>query len=341
MRIAVDAMGGDHAPREIVKGAVEAALGLPAVSRIFLVGDEEAIRRELKAFPSVPSTLEVRHASETVAMDETPAMAVRKKKDSSIGRSVDLVKAGEADAVMSAGNTGAVVVAASLKLRTLEGVERPAIATVMPTQNRPFILIDAGACLDCPPSQLAQFAVMGSVYSRAILGQDKPVVGLLSIGGEDSKGNEITKETFQLLSKSPLNFRGNVEGHDLFKGETDVVVCDGFVGNIVLKTAESVAHAIAHWMRQEFTANPWRVAGALLLTGARKAMTRRMDPELYGGAPLLGVNGVCIITHGASSARAIYHAIRVAAESVHHHINASIIADITHSNASWNPKTTP
>jgi glycerol-3-phosphate acyltransferase PlsX len=327
MRIAVDAMGGDYAPAEIVKGALDAANGLKGVDQVLLVGDADAIQRELsRVGRSVPKMIEVRHASEVVGMDEAPALAVRRKRDSSIGRAVDLVKAGEADAVVSAGNTGAVVAAATLKLRTLEGVERPAIATVMPTRERPFILIDAGANLDCPPGLLKQFAVMGSVYSNVILGREQPIVGLLSIGGEATKGNETTKEAYRLLSDSNLNFRGNVEGHDLFRGETDVVVCDGFVGNVVLKTSESVATAIGHWMKSEFKRNPVRIAGALMLRGALKAMKVKMDPEMYGGAPLLGVNGICIITHGASTSRAIFHAIRVASESVHQHLNEQIVS---------------
>ncbi|MBL7115575.1 MAG: phosphate acyltransferase PlsX [Kiritimatiellae bacterium] len=327
MRIAVDAMGGDHAPREIVKGAVKAARGLKGVSRIILVGDEQAIRKELALHGAIPDLIEVMHASDVVAMDEAPAQAVRRKKDSSIGRAVDLVKAGEADAVVSAGNTGAVVVAATLKLRTLAHIERPAIATIMPTANRRAVLVDAGANTDCTPKMLTQFAVMGSVYARVILGQKSPIVGLLSIGGEASKGNEITKETFRMLSDSPLNFCGNVEGHDLFEGHTDVVVCDGFVGNVVLKTCESTAKAMAHWLKQEFTRTPWRTLGALMLKGAVRDMKKKTDPELQGGAPLLGAKGVCIITHGSSSYRAIYHAIRVAAESVHHHLNEVIVSE--------------
>jgi len=328
MRIAVDAMGGDYAPREIVKGAAEAALKLPGLSKILLVGRPGDIERELALCPDTKGRIEIRAASEVVEMAEAPALAVRRKKDSSIGRAVDLVKAGEADAVVSAGNTGAVVVSATLKLRTLDGVARPAIATVMPTQGRPLVLIDAGANTDCDALLLSQFAAMGSVYANVILGCESPVVGLLSIGGEETKGNEITKEAFKRLSGSPLNFRGNVEGHDLFRGETDVIVCDGFVGNVVLKASESVVHAVTHWMKQEFKRNPVRMCGAMLLRGALKTMKRRMNPELYGGAPLLGVNGVCIITHGASSSIAIYHALRVAVESVHHHLNELIVSKI-------------
>jgi len=328
MRIAVDAMGGDYAPREVVKGAVEAARRLSGVSRIFLVGDRAVIEAEMAALGASDENMEIRHASEVVTMDEAPAQAVRRKKDSSIGRAIDLVKDGDADAVVSAGHTGACVVAATLKLRALDGVERPAIAAVMPTRGRPFVLIDAGANIDCGGALLAQFAVMGSLYSKTILGRESPVVGLLSIGGEATKGNEATKQAFGLLRESALNFRGNVEGHDLFDGELDVVVCDGFVGNIVLKTSESIAKAIGHWMKEEFTRTPVRLAGTALLHGALKNMKHRMDPETYGGAPLLGVNGICIITHGASSSHAIYHAIRVAKESVHQNLSEAIIRDI-------------
>jgi glycerol-3-phosphate acyltransferase PlsX len=329
MRIAVDAMGGDFAPREIVKGSIEAARSLNGINKLILVGDQKAIEEEISlTVGRRPSSIEIVHASQVVDMGEAPAQAVRKKKDSSVARAVDLVKAREADAVVSAGNTGAMVVAATLKLRTLAGIGRPAIATVFPTKGKPVVLLDAGASLDCDASLLTQFGVMGSVYSKVILGQDYPEVGLLSIGGEDSKGNEITKSTFRKLSETHLNFKGNVEGHDLFRGETDVVVCDGFIGNVVLKTTESVAHAMGHWMKEEFKANPVRMFGALLLSGALRVMKKKMDPECYGGALLLGVNGVCIITHGASSAKAIYHAIRVASESVDHHLNGQIVSEI-------------
>ncbi len=327
MRIAVDAMGGDHAPREIVAGAVRAARELKDLTSLILVGQEEVIRQELKQYGAIPEKLVIRHASEVVGMEETPALAIRKKRDNSISRMMDMINAGEADAAVSAGNTGAMVVAATLKLRTLEGINRPAIATVMPTMGRPIVLIDAGANTDCVAELLAEFGVMGSVYAREILGQPNPVVGLMSIGGEDSKGNEITKEAFRLLSDAPVNFRGNVEGHDLFRGEIDVVVCDGFVGNVVLKTSESVAHAIGSWLKKEFKANVIRILGAILLQGALKTIKRKMDPEMFGGAPLLGVNGVCIISHGSSSRTAIFHAVRVACESVGHRVNDHIIEE--------------
>jgi glycerol-3-phosphate acyltransferase PlsX len=328
MRIAVDAMGGDRAPCEVVAGAVNAALAQSSISKIILVGDEVAIRAEFEKLPSVPENVVIHHAAEVVGMGEAPALAVRKKKDSSIGRAVDLVKKGEADAVVSAGNTGAAVVAASLKLRTLGPVERPTIATVMPTCGEPFVLVDAGANIDCSAALLAQFAAMGTVYCRQMFQRDRPVVGLVSIGGEASKGNEVTKEAFRLLSESKLNFKGNVEGRDLFEGGTDVVVCDGFVGNIILKTSESVAKAVGHLLKRELVKNPVRMMGTLLLKGALRSMKKQVDPETYGGAPLLGVNGVCIIAHGSSSRRAIAQAIGVARESVDRQLNDMIVREL-------------
>jgi len=279
MRIAVDAMGGDYAPREIVAGAVKAARDLPQIKTLYLVGDKMAVEAELAKHGPTPASIQIVHASEVVGMDESPASAVRRKKDSSIARSVDLVKKGEADAVFSAGSTGAAVASCQLRLRTLEGIDRPAIVAVFPSPTKPFLLLDAGATPDCSPVNLKQFAIMGSVYSREIMGVSSPKVGLMSIGEEDAKGNETTKETFGLLEKSNLNFAGNIEGHDLFEGEIDVVVCDGFTGNVILKTSESVGHAISTWLKSEFTKNPIRILGALLLRGALKAFKKKIDPE--------------------------------------------------------------
>jgi len=319
-------MGGDFAPRNIVAGTVDAIRRLDHVTKVLLVGREDEVRAELGRFKRVDySRLEIVPATEVVAMDEAPAVAIRRKKDSSIGRAVDLVRQGEADAVFSAGNTGAAVAAATLKLRTLKGVTRPAIATVMPTHRRPFVLIDAGANTDCDGRMLAQFAVMGSVYSEFVLKHERPTVGLLSIGGEEIKGNETTKEAFGLLRCSGVNFIGNIEGHDLFEGKADVVVCDGFVGNVVLKTCESVSHAIAGWLKTEFMRNPVRLLGYLLMRNGIKAIRKRGDPAASGGAPLLGTNGICIIGHGTSSPFAVYNAIRVACESVETDINHVII----------------
>ena len=328
MRIAVDAMGGDHAPSAIVEGAVQAARQLEHITKLFLVGDETAIKSELSKHGAPPASIEIRHCTEVIAMGETPATAVRRKRDSSINRAVDLVKDGEADAIFSAGSTGAQVASSQLKLRTLEGIDRPAIATVFPSPTRPFVLLDAGANTDCTPDMLRQFAVMGSIYSREILKVANPRVGLMSIGEEDAKGNSVTKETFSLLEKAGLNFAGNIEGHDLFEGEIDVVVCDGFVGNVVLKTSESVAHAIGVWLKQEFKANPLRIFGAICLSGALKSLKAKLDPSAYGGAPLLGVNGVSVIGHGSSNAFAVFNGIRVSAEAVKQDINHAIIAGV-------------
>lgn len=325
MRIAVDAMGGDFAPAAIVEGAVRAARELDQVTRIFLVGNETAVREELKRHGATPDKIEVRHCTEVVEMGESPATAVRRKRDSSINRATDLVREGQADALFSAGSTGAQVASSQLKLRTLAGVQRPAIATVFPSPTRPFVLLDAGANTDCSPLMLMQFAVMGMVYSRELLKVANPRIGLMSIGEEDAKGNATTKETFGLLEKSGLNFAGNIEGHDLFEGEIDVVVCDGFVGNVVLKTSESVAHAIGLWLKQEFKANPLRLFGALCLSGALKSLKSKLDPSQYGGAPLLGVNGVSIIGHGSSNATSVFNGIRASAEAVTHDINHLIV----------------
>ncbi len=331
MKIAVDIMGGDLAPRETVRGCVDAAARLaefPGISQIVMVGQEPLVRAELAACGGrLGDSLGLVHAGEVVAMQEAPAAAVRRKRDNSISRCLDLMRGGEARAMVSAGNSGAVCAAALFKLGRLRGVERPAIACVLPTRTaRPMLLIDAGANTDCEPEWLAQFAVMGSVYSRLVLHRESPRVGLLSIGTEDSKGNEITKRAFKMLQNRErgLNFRGNVEGHDLFTGEIDVAVCDGFVGNVVLKTTESVARAIAFWMKEEFVRHPVRKLGALLLKGALRSMKRRMDPELYGGAVLLGVPGICVVAHGASTRRAIFHAIRVAATAIANDVSRTI-----------------
>ena len=325
MRIAVDAMGGDYAPCELVAGTVDAARTLPGISKLFLVGDGTAIRKELAKYGAISPKIEVRHCTEVVGMEESPASAVRRKKDSSISRSLDLVKNGEADAVFSAGNTGAAVAATTLKLRTLEGVERPVIAAVIPSPAKPFILIDAGANPDCTPRRLAQFAVMGNVFAHEIMGVAQPTIGLLSVGTEDSKGSGFTKDAFQILEKSHLNFVGNVEGHDLFEGKVDVIVCDGFVGNVVLKTCEAVAHAMKTWLKEEFTKTPVRMLGALLLKNAVAAIKKKSDPSTYGGAPLLGANGVVIIGHGVAKAPAVCNGIRVAGEWVNHHLNEQIV----------------
>jgi glycerol-3-phosphate acyltransferase PlsX len=322
MRISIDAMGGDYAPAEIVAGTLQAAEKLQGLEKLFLVGDESAIKAELaKHKGSVPSCIEIVHASEVVGMGESPAVAVRRKKDSSIVKSVMLVKEGKADAVFSAGNTGAAVATATLKLRTLEGVDRPAIATVMPTPKEPFVLLDAGANPDSTPEMIQQYAVMGSIYSREILGVDNPSVGLLSIGEEEAKGNETTKKTFGLLEKTKINFTGNVESRDLYGGKVSVAVCDGFVGNVVLKTSEAVASMISGWLKTMFKKSIFRILGYLLARNVFREMKQHADPSSYGGAPLLGANGVVIIGHGSSNAFATYNGIRVASEAIDHDVN--------------------
>ena len=329
IRIAIDAMGGDKAPGEIVKGVVEASRAWPDL-KLVLVGDQEVIKAELAKNSAAPSdSLSIFHASEAIAMCEPPAQAVRTKRDSSINRGMELLRDKKVDAFQSSGSTGAMVAAAILIARRSPAVKRPAIGTVFPTIGRPVLLLDAGANTDCGPVELEQFAIMGSIYSRAVLGQENPEVGLLSIGGEDLKGNDITKETLtQLRENKFLNFRGNVEGHDLFQGETDVIVCDGFVGNVVLKTIESEARAVAHMLKNAFKQNIFTMLAALLMRGALKKLKKTMDPETYGGAPLLGVNGTVIITHGASSHKAIYHAVRVAAECVRKDVAAKITGNL-------------
>ena len=336
IRIALDAMGGDNAPGEIVRGGVEAAFGLEDV-KVLLVGVKEQIDAELAKYPkevaaaTKKGTLEVIHAPDVAEMDESPVTAVRKKKDCSINVAMRLVKEGRADAFVSAGNSGAVATSAILNLGRIKGVQRPAIATILPTRipRRPLLLLDAGANMDCHADWLVQFAIMGSVYSQGVLKRTKPLVGLLSIGTEDCKGNEMTKETFRLLKEvKDIDFRGNVEGHDVFQGQTDVVVCDGFVGNVVLKTSESLAHAVSYFLKRECFRGIFRVLGAVLLKGAFKSLKAQLDPDIYGGAPLLGVPGAVIITHGSSSHKAIYYAVKAGVNAARNDVSGLISSRI-------------
>ncbi len=313
MIIALDAMGGDTAPAVTVRGALEAveSFGLEVV----LVGDEDRIRQELGSGRKV-SGISIQHSSEVVAMDEPPASALRRKKDSSIRVAVDMVKSGKADAVVSAGNTGAAMATSFFRLGLVQGVGRPGIATVMPGVEKPFILIDVGATVDCKPVHLLQFAVMGNIYAGTVLGRANPRVGLLSIGEEAGKGNELTKESFKLLEDSRLNFAGNVEGKEIFSGTVDVVVCDGFTGNVVLKTAEGLVESLAQMFRQEIAKSMLGKIGYLFLQAGLPDVKKKLDYSEYGGAPLLGINGICIISHGRSTSKAIRNALRVAADSV-------------------------
>jgi len=330
MKLALDAMGGDYAPVNPVEGAVAAAREFPDIELV-LVGDEKRIASELRKHGSDHKRISIHHASEVVEMGDNALHAVRRKKDSSINRAVDLVKAGDAEAVVTAGHTGALVTAATLKLRTLPGIDRAGIATVMPTEKNLFLLIDAGANIDATPDHLVGYAIMGSIYSRLVINRDvaKPRVGLMSIGSEAGKGNEFTREVYQHLSAARINFVGNVEGHALFNDPVEVVVCDGFIGNVVLKTAESLATAIFLWLKNELSKNPMRYAGAMLAKDAFKAIRKKTNTEEYGGMPLLGVNGICIKAHGNSSPKAIKNAIRVAREAVEQKINDRIIKEIS------------
>jgi glycerol-3-phosphate acyltransferase PlsX len=328
MKIALDAMGGDFAPKNTVAGAVQALREYPHITKLFLVGDTEQVKAELAANKYSDPRIEIVHASQVVDMSDRAVESVRRKKDSSVSRAVDLVKSGAAEAIVSAGHTGAAVAATTIKLRTLPGVDRPGIASIIPTENNIFVLIDAGANIDARPMHLLQYAVMGSVYSQHVLGYKNPTIGLMSIGDEDVKGSDFTKEVFKLLKESKLNFRGNVEGHDLFENPVEVVLCDGFVGNVVLKTCESIADAIFRWLKHELQKTPLRMAGAMIAKGAFKAIKKKINYEEYGGSPLLGVNGICIIAHGASSAKAIKNAIRVAAEGIQQQVNPHIVAEL-------------
>lgn len=294
-----------------VEGAIDALKDNSDLS-VVLVGDEKEIGSELEKRDCKGLPLTVKHASQIVEMDERPLAALRRKKDSSIRVAVDTVKSGEADAMVSAGNSGAVMATANFVLGKLPGVERPAIATVMPALKGRFILLDAGANVDCKPKQLYQFAIMGEAYARYVLDIESPKIGLLGIGEEDAKGNELTKESFKLLKDSHMNFIGNVEGKDIFSGDADVVVCDGFVGNIALKVSEGLAETMAKMLKQELLDKVSGKLASFFLKRALKGFRRKTDYSEYGGAPLLGIGGLCIISHGRSNAKAIKNALNVA-----------------------------
>ncbi len=322
MKIALDAMGGDDAPAAIVEGAVLAARELDVA--ITLVGNDKEVEKALSRHKTSALSISIVHASQKVEMDASPSSVVRKKRDSSIWVATELVKRKEADAVISAGNTGASMATALFILGPLLGVERPAIATPLPTLRGTSILIDVGANVDCKPQQLFQFAIMGNIYAREILGIPQPKVGLLSIGEEETKGNELTREAFKLLKGSALDFIGNIEGRDVYTGVADVIVCDGFIGNVALKISEGLADAIIQFLKREITASPLGKLGGLLLKPSFARFKRKIDYAEYGGAPLLGVDGISIICHGRSSARAIKNAIRVAKESFNRGVNQRI-----------------
>jgi phosphate acyltransferase len=332
MRIAVDVMGGDHGCGVVIAGAKLALEAGKKITRLYLVGDQKAIHAALPERGFRDHRVKIIHASEVIEMDEKPAIALRKKKDSSIAIAAKLVRDGEADALVSLGNTGGIFAAATFLVGRIPGVERGCIATVIPRQTNEFVLLDAGANVECKPLHLAQFAVMGSVYSREVLKRKNPRVGILSIGTEDSKGNELTLEAFKLCKKLDLNFIGNVEGHDLFKDHVDVVICDGFVGNIVLKTCESLAVAMFSMIKRELMSNARRQIGAFLAKNAFHSIRRRLDPEVYGGAPLLGFSGMVFKAHASARERAIASALRVTAEALQHEVNQTIAREIARAN---------
>ncbi len=332
MRIAVDVMGGDHGCGVVIEGAKRALQTDSRITALYLVGNRSAIHDALPQRGFRDHRVHVVHASEVLTMADKPAAALRKKKDCSIARAVELAHEGKVDAVISPGNTGGIFAAATFKLGRIPGVDRGGIATIIPTPEHQFVLLDSGANIECKPLHLAHYAVMGSVYAREILGYSSPRVGILSIGTEDSKGNELTLEAFKLCRLLDLNFIGNVEGHDLFRNRVDVVVCDGFVGNIVLKTCESLALAMFSMLKRELTANPQRQLGALLAQNAFRTIKRRLDPEGFGGAPLLGFNGTVMKAHGSARERAIANAIHVTGENVQHQVNQLIAQEIARAN---------
>jgi len=327
MKVALDAMGGDSAPAVNIGGAIDALRYYPRLEHLYLVGDEGVLRAECarQGLNLKDLRVSIVHAPETIGMAEPGAKAVRRKKQSSINVAVEMVKDGRAQAFVSAGNTGAAVAAATLKLRTLPGVDRAGIATAIPNEYGLCHILDAGANPDAKPEHLVAYAIMGTAFSRNVLGVTNPKVGLMSNGEEEEKGTVFTKETFRLLKQTPgIDFIGNVEGRDLFETELDVVLCDGFVGNVVLKSVEATAKAVSKWLKAEIKGNPLRLCGAVLANGAFKALKEKSSYETYGGSPLLGVNGVVIIAHGSSTALAIRNAIRVAMETVENRVNSRI-----------------
>jgi len=331
--IAVDAMGGDHAPKAEVDGSIRAARSLGV--KIILVGKQDILRRELAQHEGIDGLpIEIQHASEQVTMEDTAAKAMRSKRDSSIRVASRLVRDGVAQGFVSAGNTGAVMATAKMVQGMLPGVDRPALASAFPTlKGMPVIVVDVGANVDCSARMLAQFAVMGDIYSRVVFRTHKPRVGLLSIGEEEHKGNELTRTATPLLKELPINFIGNVEGSDIFAGETDVIVCDGFIGNVALKVSEGLVEMIYSMLRESLEATITRKIGYVLSRTAFQDFKKRVDYSEHGGAPLLGIKGVCIITHGRSNANAIKNSIRVAAELASGKINDRIEAELRHSHA--------
>jgi glycerol-3-phosphate acyltransferase PlsX len=328
MRIAVDAMGGDHAPTAIVEGAILAVQEYEDIE-IVLVGRKEEIEPFIK---KNVSRLSIIHTEEVIGTDEEPVKAVRGKKDSSLVQVTRMVKDKEVDACISAGNTGAYMTAGLLVTGRMKGIERPGLTIIYPTtNNRPCIVLDVGANMDAKPEHLLQYAKMGRIYAENILGYENPTVGLLNVGTEDTKGNDLMKKTFPLLKEASLNFIGNVEGRDVPFGVADIIVCDGFTGNVLLKVTEGVASSVSAMLKEELTKNITSKIGALLLKSGLKSFKKRMDYSEYGGAPLLGLNGVCIKAHGSSNATAIKNAIGQARKCVRQSVNDLIKREVVES----------
>ena len=327
--IALDAMGSDRAPKPEVEGAILAARHYGV--GVLLVGPEAQLRAELAHHPSHRGLhIGVVNATEVVGMHEKAAHAVKTKRDSSMRVGVRLVREGRAAGFVTAGNTGAAMATAKIVLGALPGVDRPALAAVFPTAaGSAAILVDVGANVDCKPQNLEQFAIMGEIYSRSIFGAERPRVGLLSIGEEEGKGNDLTREAFKLIRSLPIHFVGNVEGRDLYNGNVDVIVCDGFVGNVALKISEGMVQVVGTLLKESLNSSIASQVGALLSSKAFKGFKKRLDYSEYGGAPLLGIKGVCIVCHGSSNSNAIKNAIRVASEFAHSGLNAKIEAELT------------
>ena len=321
MRITLDAMAGDFGPEPLVKGAIRAVL--EGRDEVILVGDAQTLEEILHREHALHPRLSIVHADTVVGMDEAPKLSL-KKKNSSLAVAVDLVKSGDAHALVSAGNTGATHSTVMLKWRRLPGVSRPTLATVIPVPDHPVVLLDVGANIDCRPQHLTDFAVMGSIYCREMFGRRSPRVGLLNIGSEEGKGHGVIQMTYNMLMQSNVNFIGNVEGGDVFKGQVDVIVCDGFVGNSLLKFGEGLVKMVGKTLKREFNSSPIARLGALLLLPQLRRFRNMINPSEYGGAPLLGVNGICLVCHGASDSHAIKQALLMAGDCVRYDLNGKI-----------------
>jgi len=326
VKIAVDGMGSDNSPFSEVDGAIEAAKVFGV--HVILVGKEEVLSPLVREQGGDGLPIEIRNASQIVAMDEKPSAALRKKRDSSLRVAAELVRDGTAVGLVSAGNTGAVMAISKMVIGVVPGVDRPALAAILPTLSGHAVLLDVGANVSCKPHHLVQFAIMGNLFSKKIVGVANPRVGLMSVGEEESKGTDLTKEVHRVLKEVRLNFIGNVEGGDIYNGRADVIVCDGFTGNVALKTSEGLIEAVLKLLRDELSSNMQAKLGALLSQKSFKRLKKRLDYSEYGGAPLLGLRGVSIICHGRSSSNAIKNAIRVAKEFAESHVNAKLEAEL-------------